>query len=395
VPRAINDRWLFVAFLLCGWLGCGGTKDVADGSTAGTGGAQGAGGAGAGGGGSGGNAATGGSGAGGRASGGSSGTGGAAGGAGAGETGTGGQASGGTSGTGGGAGGNGGSAADTCGGFVMPNPVASGLPHPASYDTSAAGVVSDKVTGLMWERSVNPTPCSGSATCVQGAAADYCNANRTGGHADWRLPTVLELVSILDFTIGSPGPMIDTVAFPATPAENFWTSMQFSGGGGAPTGWLVRFGSGLTYYDISGGSARFRVRCVRAPMPATGCSTQPRFTVQGTGGAATVTDAATKLVWQQARSATTLIADDAKAYCVAPFRLPSVKELQTIVDYVVNNKALGTAAVDAATFPDTPPDYFWSSSACVDEPGSRVVDFGDGTAGCPGSGGLYYARCVR
>ena len=80
----------------------------------------------------------------------------------------------------------------------MPNPVATGLPNPASYDTSVAGVVSDKVTGLMWERNVNATPCSGRTTCLQGAAADYCSANRTGSHADWRLPTVIELVSLLD-----------------------------------------------------------------------------------------------------------------------------------------------------------------------------------------------------
>jgi hypothetical protein len=36
------------------------------------------------------------------------------------------------------------------------------------------------------------------------------------------------------------------------------------------------------------------------------------------------------------------------------------------------------------------------SSVCADEPGaSLVVDFGEGVAGCPGTGGLYYARCVR
>jgi hypothetical protein len=30
----------------------------------------------------------------------------------------------------------------------MPNPVAAALPNPASYDTSVAGVVTDRVTGL-------------------------------------------------------------------------------------------------------------------------------------------------------------------------------------------------------------------------------------------------------
>ena len=172
--------------------------------------------------------------------------------------------------------------------------------------------------------------------------------------------------------------------------------MNFNGGGTAPTGWMVRFGSGVTYYDISGGTTKFRVRCVRAPTPTAGCSTEPRFTVQGTGAAALVTDAATKLVWQHARSATTISHEDAEAYCAAPFRLPSVKELQTIIDYVVASKLRATGSVDTTVFPDTPPDYFWSSTACVDEPGaSWVVDFGEGVAGCPGAAGLYYARCVR
>jgi len=397
VPRAIeaiDARWLPVALVLCGWLGCGGAAGIPDG---------------AGSGGSGGSAATAGAGGGGRPSGGSSGTGGGAsggigatggactGGNGTGGNGTGGQGTGGTSGAAGGAGagGNGTGGASTCGGFVMPNPVASGLPNPASYDTSVPGVVLDTVTGLMWERSVNAAPCSGSSTCVQGAAADYCSGKTTGGHADWRLPTVLELVSLVDFTVGSPGPTIDAAAFPGTPAENFWTSMQFAGGGSAPTGWLVRFSSGLTYYDISGGTDKFRVRCVRAPAPAAGCSAAPRFTVQGTGATATVTDAATKLVWQQARSATTMILDDAQVYCAAPFRLPSVKELQTIIDYATTNNARGLASVDPASFPDTPADYFLSSSACVDQPGVWIVDFGEGTAGCSGSSGPYYVRCVR
>jgi hypothetical protein len=343
--------------------------------------------------------ATGGTGTGGKASGGNVGTGGAASGgigsggiaaggsAGAvatGGTGTGGKASGGTTGAGG---------ANTCDRFVMPNPVASGLPNPAAYDTSVSGVVTDRVTGLAWERSVNAAPCSGSATCLQGAAAAYCAANRTGGFADWRLPSVIELVSLVDFTVAEPGPTIDAVAFPGTPGEpypgeTFWTSTHYAGAGGSVAAWLVRFGSGLTYYDISGGSAPFRVRCVRSA--GTSCYTPPRFTVQGTGATATVTDAATKLVWQQAPSST-MVWDDAKASCRAPFRLPSVKELQTIIDYGVDPRPNG--AIDATAFPSTPSDYFWTSSPCAGVPGSAwVVDFGGGPAGCASGS---FARCVR
>ncbi len=438
----MNKRGVLVGVLLCASLGCGGAGDRPRGGVGGAGGAVGGGSGGGAGGGSAGAVATGGTGTGGAASGGIIGTGGGAsgrggsgGGAGGGSagavatggtgtggtatggTGTGGTASGGTIGTGGGAsggaasggggtigtgggasGGAGGGASNTCDSFVMPNPVASGLPNPAAYDTSVSGVVTDKVTGRMWERNLNPAPCNGGATCLQGQAAAYCTANRTGGFSDWRLPTVIELASLVDFTVAMPGPTIDAVAFPGTPGEpypkeTFWTSTHFAGAGGSVATWLVRFGSGLTYYDISGGSAPFRVRCVRST--GTSCFSPPRFTVQGTGTTATVTDAATKLVWQQAPSAATMGWDAAKASCRAPFRLPSVKELQTIVDYAVDLVSNEHVAIDRTAFPGTPADYFWSSSTCADDSSNGwIVDFGAGIAGC-GSGGDQWVRCVR
>jgi hypothetical protein len=87
--------------------------------------------------------------------------------------------------------------------------------------------------------------------------------------------------------------------------------------------------------------------------------------------------------------------DAAKASCGAPFRLPSVKELQTIIDYAVDLGSRDGSAIDRTAFPGTPADYFWASSPCADNPASGwIVDFGEGTAGC-GDGGMHYARCVR
>ncbi|MEA2700130.1 MAG: hypothetical protein QOI66_4401, partial [Myxococcales bacterium] len=40
--------------------------------------------------------------------------------------------------------------------WVMPNPLRSGLPNPASYTVSASGnQVSDNVTGLVWQRRID------------------------------------------------------------------------------------------------------------------------------------------------------------------------------------------------------------------------------------------------
>jgi hypothetical protein len=88
-------------------------------------------------------------------------------------------------------------------GIPMPNPATTGLPHPMAYDTSLAGTALDKVTGLMWERSINghaqaSLGCTldgrGGLLCPFRYAAAYCTSNSLGGFADWRLPTETELV---------------------------------------------------------------------------------------------------------------------------------------------------------------------------------------------------------
>jgi hypothetical protein len=73
-----------------------------------------------------------------------------------------------------------------------------------------------------------------------------------------------------------------------------------------------------------------------------------------------VLDTQTGLVWQQVSSASTLSWADAQAYCASPWRVPSMKELQTLVD-----EAETDPAIDQAAFPDVSAaagyDY-WSSS---------------------------------
>lgn len=104
----------------------------------------------------------------------------------------------------------------------MPNPASAGLPNPASYDTSAPDVVIDKVTGLMWQSAVDKR---GAITWVDGDA--YCAHLTAGGHSDWRLPTEIELLSIVDYTKSEPA--IDTDAFGLTPSASFWSSSTLVG----------------------------------------------------------------------------------------------------------------------------------------------------------------------
>lgn len=138
--------------------------------------------------------------------------------------------------------------------WPMPNAASSGLPHPASYDTKAAGVVVDNVTGLMWQAVAS------SSTFSWPAAKDHCAALVLGGFSDWRLPSRIELISIVDYTIAKPGPVIDTTAFPGAPNVIFWTASPEALYGGSRA-WYVEFDNGFAFTDSS--STAYSARCVR------------------------------------------------------------------------------------------------------------------------------------
>ncbi len=96
------------------------------------------------------------------------------------------------------------------------------LASPASqrfYEaTPVAGnpVVYDTRTGLLWQRSVNST------SRVWTGALRYCESLSYAARDDWRLPTVLELASIVDAT--RSGPAIDPAVFPGTAEHAYWTA---------------------------------------------------------------------------------------------------------------------------------------------------------------------------
>lgn len=150
-------------------------------------------------------------------------------------------------------------------GWPMPNPMEitdAGLPNLASYDTSSQrGVVIDKVTGLWWQQPIDadddearPMNCAGG--CRQADAVEYCAHLKLAGHDDWRLPSRIELVSIIDDARQNPAM---NPVFYGAPSAFFWTSSTLAG----PTGnaWGVHFDDGST--DTAGVSSALRVRCVR------------------------------------------------------------------------------------------------------------------------------------
>ena len=111
---------------------------------------------------------------------------------------------------------------------------------------------------------------------------------------------------------------------------------------------------------------------------------------------ANVYDTKTKLTWQHPLDANSLPLADAASYCAGlpggAWRLPSVKELQTIVDDSRVNPA-----IDPAVFPDTPAAVFWASDPVVgsDPPRAWWVNFNYGNSGNNAVTTPARFRCVR
>jgi Protein of unknown function (DUF1566) len=102
------------------------------------------------------------------------------------------------------------------GGAVLSAEPASSL-APAGRYAVGNDVVRDTKTALTWQRA-SPAGKYGFQ-----AAQDYCAALNLGGHSSgWRLPSMKELLSIVDPR--ESGPAIDSSAFPSTSAAPYWSS---------------------------------------------------------------------------------------------------------------------------------------------------------------------------
>lgn len=120
-----------------------------------------------------------------------------------------------------------------------------------------------------------------------------------------------------------------------------------------------------------------------------------RFTVSN----GTVHDTQTGLTWQQELDGSSYIPwTSTDAHCAAlsldggGWRVPSLGELQTLVDDSSSNPA-----IDTTLFPGSWGEYYWTSSPLATDPlhGRLFVEFARGTWGSYGITGSNWVRCVR
>lgn len=241
-----------------------------------------------------------------------------------------------------------------------------------SFTNNGDGTITDNITGLMWQEVPS------TEDFMWADAEEYCNNLSLGGYSDWRMPTVKELFSLQDFSTGWP--YIQTEYFrlasgEITKDEQFWTSTKYVGvtaeggndavfGVNAVTGHIKAYASGS---QIPNGDD--------PPPPPPGGNDEPpqgnpmakyvravRGDTYGINnlidnGDGTITDKATNLMWAQADNGEGIDWENALAYAEnsslaghTDWRLPNVKELQSIVDYSYSTSAadanLQKAAID-------------------------------------------------
>jgi hypothetical protein len=128
----------------------------------------------------------------------------------------------------------------------------SGSEPPGRLVVNGDGSVTDTVTTLIWQQATGPVQAEANA-------GPACTSLSIGSHTSgWRLPTVKELLSIVD--LESPtSPTIDTVAFPGSQAAYYWTGTASPTGGSLV---LIYFDTGQIYTGSSAGA--YYTRCVHS-----------------------------------------------------------------------------------------------------------------------------------
>jgi hypothetical protein len=147
------------------------------------------------------------------------------------------------------------------------------------YIDNCDGTITDTKTGLMWKRC---TEGLSGVNCEEGKANEYKwhdAAKRFrnveyAGYADWRLPTIDELKTLVYCSKGvidqddsecnndSETPTINQQAFPNTEAWTYWSGSLYADN--PDYAWYVYFSKGFSYIDyIYDRLNYYKVRLVR------------------------------------------------------------------------------------------------------------------------------------
>jgi Protein of unknown function (DUF1566) len=297
------------------------------------------------------------------------------------------------------------------------NLLPAGTPMGFSFDTSdstnGALCMVDKVTGLTWQR---PTVAQNSSYAGSANFVALANGGMgLCGKTNWRVPTVNELLSLIDMNKTSAPFNADTDAM----AGEYWSSEQVTTA--INDAWVVSAAQrgAVTYFNKTTDTANVRLVSGGAYSAtdkfsnASACNDSARYKTVFNDG--TVEDTKTGLMWKQCAegavgnqcnataptpfSSTTNIlnrldavnADPALGLGYADWRIPTVKELASLVDRCTGT----TLAINNSVFPNTQSvSYISASYNASDKLQFWYVDFSGGTVAFA-SPANKYLRLVR
>ena len=113
---------------------------------------------------------------------------------------------------------------DNCGDTTCPGQDAhyqAGCPPEERFLDNGDGTVTDNCTGLMWQKNTPAIKGNFNYFVDWCRALDYCDNLTFAGHDDWRLPNVVELMSLIDY-----GDDFDRTysVFDPPPITRYWSS---------------------------------------------------------------------------------------------------------------------------------------------------------------------------
>jgi hypothetical protein len=279
------------------------------------------------------------------------------------------------------------------------------LKNMPSYTDNGDGTVTDNVTGLVWQQTMDEK-------MTMEEAIKYANSFSLGGYDDWRIPNIKELFSLIDYTGKLSGMKagvmyIDTVYFDQPIGDTskgereidaqVWSSTKYVSTTmkGSTTYFGVNFVDGrIKGYGSSdprnNGTKEMYFRLVRG-KETYGIN---NFVDNSDG---TITDKATGLMWQASDDGQTRDWQESLAYAESSslsgyddWRLPDAKELQSIVDYTKSPNTTNSPAIDdmfsLTEFIDSKGDnnygFYWTSTTHLDGrnpyASAAYVCFGEG-----------------
>ncbi len=250
-----------------------------------------------------------------------------------------------------------------------------------AYLSNGDGTVTDLNTGLMWTQTPDLNGdgnINAADKLTYDQALEYAVSVSSGGFTDWRVPTIKELYSLMDFRgedLSGPPELAQSTFRP------FLDDQVFAFGYGDTTAGEraidAQFATSTIYTSttMGGNTTMFGVNFADGrikgypagptPMDPSGKGYYVLFVRREEGygqndlvdnGDGTVTDQATGLMWSQEDAGSGMNWQAALAWVQEmndetylgydDWRLPNAKELQGIVDYTRSPDATGSAAID-------------------------------------------------